>query len=63
MENKPRVCPKCGKTYTAPPAVSRDDNKTLICPDCGLCEALRDFGLPLEKQEEILSLVHKSEAK
>lgn len=57
------ICPKCGKRYGEPPALSRDDNQTLVCPDCGLREALRDFGIPLEKQAEILSLVHKSEGK
>jgi len=57
-----KKCPKCGKRYSEPPALSRDDNETLICPDCGLLEALRDVGVSLEKQEEILSLVHNSKA-
>mgnify|MGYP002135926898 CR=1 FL=1 len=29
------VCPLCGRTYHGAPALSREDNKTLICPDCG----------------------------
>lgn len=38
---KDRVCPKCGRTYSMYPALSRDDNKTEICPDCGTQEALK----------------------
>lgn len=37
-----KICPKCGKEYTAYPALSRRDNKTLICPDCGVKEAIED---------------------
>lgn len=39
-ENSLQVCPKCGHTYTEPPALSRLDNKTAICPTCGTTEAL-----------------------
>lgn len=35
-----RICPKCGREYFLPPAVSRKDGKTDICPDCGMREAL-----------------------
>ena len=28
------VCPLCGRTYHGAPAISREDNETLICPDC-----------------------------
>lgn len=38
-------CPRCGKTYTDFPAISRRDNKTQICSDCGLGEAMLDFAL------------------
>lgn len=41
MKNK--VCPRCGKSYTSHPAISRRDNKTEICPDCGVLEAMEDF--------------------
>ena len=27
------VCPLCGRTYHGAPAISREDNETLICPD------------------------------
>ena len=53
-----QVCPKCGKTYRTPPAISREDNETLICPDCGTREALAAFGCGPEEQEEILRIIH-----
>lgn len=37
------ICPVCKKEYTAPPAISRKDNKTKICPVCGQIEALEVF--------------------
>lgn len=40
-----RVCPKCGESYSEPPALSRVDNKTEICPLCGTKEALDSMGL------------------
>ena len=48
------VCPICGETYNAPPALSRTDGKTLICPDCGIREALTSIGVAPEEQEKIL---------
>lgn len=41
-----KKCPKCGAEYSAPPALSRMDNKTEICPLCGTKEALDAMGLP-----------------
>ena len=38
-----RICPKCGRVYTEPPAISRDDNQTEICPECGMVEAIVAF--------------------
>lgn len=38
-----RVCPRCGKRYNEPPAISRKDNETKICSTCGNEEALIDF--------------------
>ena len=40
MEKETRTCPKCGRTYTVPPALSREDNETLICPLCGTAESI-----------------------
>ena len=55
------VCPKCGKTYTGHPALSRADNETLICPDCGTREALDSIGVSAEEQESILQTIHRCE--
>ncbi len=40
MKKQARICPRCGRTYTEPPALSRVDNETDICPECGIMEAL-----------------------
>lgn len=56
------VCPKCGKTYTGRPAVSRADNATLICPDCGTRESLESIGVGAEEQERILDTIHRHQA-
>ena len=57
------ICPICGATYTAPPALSREDGKTNICPDCGIREALTVIGVPTEEQEKILALIHEHTTK
>ena len=54
------VCPKCGQSYKGRPALSREDNKTLICPDCGVREALESIGVDVIEQEEILAAIHRS---
>jgi predicted RNA-binding Zn-ribbon protein involved in translation (DUF1610 family) len=38
-----KFCPRCGKTYTDFPAISRYDNETYICPDCGVEEAMINY--------------------
>ena len=53
-----RTCPKCGRTYTERPALSRYDN-TLICPDCGTREALDSMGISIEEQDKILGIIHE----
>ena len=58
-----RTCPRCGKTYTGHPALSRADGETLICPDCGTREALDSIGVSQEEQEEILRVMHKAEGR
>jgi hypothetical protein len=42
------ICPVCGASFDAPPALSRDD-KTHICPECGIREALSAVGVPVEE--------------
>ena len=54
-----RTCPKCGRTYTGRPALSRSDNETLICPDCGTREALESMGISIEEQDKILGIIHE----
>lgn len=54
-----RVCPKCGKPYSTPPALSRVDNVTLICSDCGTREALDSIGVKPDEQEKILNTIHE----
>ena len=49
-KKKTAVCPRCGKTYTGHPALSRTDNTTLICPDCGIREALESMGVSEAEQ-------------
>ena len=53
------VCPRCGRSYCEPPALSREDNKTLICPDCGTREALDTLGVASDEQEQIIATIHR----
>ncbi|MDE7243740.1 MAG: hypothetical protein K2O18_07170 [Oscillospiraceae bacterium] len=59
---KPAVCPRCGKTYTERPSVSRNDGTTLLCPDCGIREALESIGVCAAEQKQIIELIHRSQA-
>lgn len=45
-------CPRCGRNYNTPPAISRIDNKTKICPACGVEEAMEDFRGYLKNNHE-----------
>lgn len=56
---KPKICPKCGREYCEPSALSRVDNKTPICPDCGTREALESIGIAADEQEKILDTIHQ----
>ena len=58
-EIRSAVCPKCGKHYHGVPALSREDNETLICPDCGTREALKSIGVDSTEQEQILDTIHR----
>ena len=48
-----KKCPKCGKTYTDFPALSRKDNKTYICPQCGGKEAMEDYLKSLKEDNSV----------
>ena len=43
------VCPLCGRIYHGAPALSREDNETLICPDC----------VEPSEQEQIIETIHR----
>ena len=53
------VCPRCGKAYHEPPALSRLDNETLICPDCGTRESLDSIGVAQAEQDAIIQVIHR----
>ena len=53
-----RVCPLCGETYSDAPALSRNDNRTLICQRCGTRESLIAVGVSSEEQEKILAAIY-----
>ena len=53
------VCPRCGKAYHEPPALSRLDNETLICPDCVPREALDSIGVAPGEQDAIIQVIHR----
>ena len=55
------TCPICGKEYTGAPALSREDNKTLICPDCGTRQALAAIGV--QDKEAVIARIHEYEAR
>ena len=58
-----RVCPKCGKTYSARPAISRFDNHLEICPLCGTREALDIAGVSETEKAEIIAAIADYENK
>ena len=53
------VCPLCGRTYQGVPALSREDNETLICPDCGTRQALQSIGVDAGEHEQIIETIHR----
>jgi len=54
------TCPRCGQIYCGIPAISREDNTTMICPDCGILEALQSIGVNTDEQLKILAIIHRS---
>ncbi len=55
---KERICSKCGKAYSAIPAMSRESHMP-ICPDCGTREALASMGVNESELEQILQTIHR----
>lgn len=58
---KKEACPICGLEYTGTPALSREDNQTLICPDCRARQALAAIGVT--DKEVVLARIHDYEAR
>lgn len=54
-----KICPRCGNAYHGAPALSRQDNETLLCPDCGTREALDSIGVDEKEQESILATIRR----
>lgn len=59
-KNQVQICPLCGEKYHGVPALSRDDNRTLICPDCGTRQSLESIGIAAEEIEKILSIIRRN---
>ena len=53
-----RTCPRCGKTYTDSPAMSRVGLGD-ICPVCGQREAFEAMGMEPEKIEELVAEIQE----
>ena len=60
IANEFKICPKCGKRYKAPSAISRVDNKTQI-PTCGTREALESLGIKDDEINKIIETIPKIE--
>ena len=57
-----KTCPKCGREYMCPPALSRMDNETEICPVCGVAEAIEPLSsLSEEARTQMLADIEKAE--
>lgn len=61
-----RICPRCGRWSMESPithnALSRVAD-VYVCPDCGMDEALRDFGrIPLPVEEWVIPQLWKEKA-
>ena len=57
-----KTCPKCGREYMCPPALSRMDNETEICPVCGVAEAIEPLSsISEETRTQMLADIEKAE--
>lgn len=52
-------CPLCGEYYSAPPAISRANDKSKICPTCGMRQAMQVAGFSEEEQQKVFNLLKK----
>ena len=60
MKTENKVCPRCGKTYTGYPAVSRNGLGD-ICPSCGRIEALEAAGFSPERIKKLSEEIDRKE--
>ena len=65
MSFETKTCPKCGREYMCPPALSRVDNETEICPVCGVAEAIEPLSslssISEEARTQMLADIEKAE--
>ena len=68
MSFETKTCPKCGREYMCPPALSRMDNETEICPVCGVAEAIEPLtsltslsSISEEARTQMLADIEKTE--
>ena len=57
VSKQKRLCPLCGNEYTNHPAISREDNNTLICPNCGIRQSLKALGVSEDEMEEFFKII------
>ena len=57
VSKQKRLCPICGNEYTNYPAISREDNNTLICPNCGIRQSLKALGVSDKEMEEFFKII------
>ena len=55
------ICPKCGREYNCPPAISREDNETEICPVCGVVESLVPLQINDDEKERLIAEAEQAE--
>ena len=55
------ICPKCGREYDCPPAISREDNETEICPICGVVEALAPLQISDDEKRRLIADAEQAE--
>ena len=55
------ICPICGKEYSVPPALSKEDNAAKICSECSIRQILDSIKLAKADQDEIMTIIHRSQ--
>ena len=55
------ICSICGKKFSYPPALSREDNRSPVCRPCSALEALDAAGIRDEDKERVLAEIRSHE--